>query len=373
MVDSVESAEPRAIGALECSTFLDVEEDEAAALPPELVGCACGSWLRSAARPGPAARAYHGAIQDDRISTLRADAKRLVHEGSHTFWIGADSSPRCALEAVALDVLSAHSDGPLATAGESGAEFWVQVRSSNASAPSIGLHWDTDEEWKSAVGEHVPPYVATVTYLCQAGAPTLVLPVAADARGAALSPCALGAFLSYPRPGKHLVFDGRLLHGALAHLSPRAEPTAAAEPYERVTLLVNVWLGHRPCGLRPLDACTAEQLSPIDGRPMLDLTALQPVDAVDLSSCRLAAEPSVGRIWRDEPGSAPAHHSDGEAGEENEDYFEVAGIEYPFYHPPVRMRQLPLLTPEAATDASLVYVAPSALQLSFTCRHAPRR
>ena len=57
--------------------------------------------------------------------------------------------------------------------------------------------------------------------------------------------CSGGAFVSYPVPGKHLAFDGRLLHGAIEELAP---PPAGgpAGPYTRVTLMVNVWVDHRP-------------------------------------------------------------------------------------------------------------------------------
>ena len=105
----------------------------------------------------------------------------------------------------------------------SGVEWWVQARASDGAQPSLGLHWDSDEEHKAEVGEHLPPWLATVTYLGAQGAPTLILPAAADADGHTVPLPAMGGFLSWPRPGKHLAFDGRLLHGTLHALAATAQ------------------------------------------------------------------------------------------------------------------------------------------------------
>ena len=60
-------------------------------------------------------------------------------------------------------------------------------------------------------------------------------------------PSSSGAFISQPVPGKHIAFDGRLLHGAIDELTQPAPASAdEAGPYTRVTLMVNVWVDHRP-------------------------------------------------------------------------------------------------------------------------------
>ena len=80
-----------------------------------------------------------------------------------------------------------------------------------------------------------------------------------------------GAFVSYPVPGKHLAFDGRLLHGAIEELAlPPPPPCTAggagegggsgpAAPcsYTRVTLMVNVWVDHRPARCAHMHHATA--------------------------------------------------------------------------------------------------------------------
>ena len=95
----------------------------------------------------------------------------------------AQGAARCTLERLAMDVLHFHAarGAPRAITG---CEWWVQVRTAGGQ-PTIRLHWDSDELYKVRTGEHLPPWLATVTYLSDCGAPTLVLPVAADAHGRA--------------------------------------------------------------------------------------------------------------------------------------------------------------------------------------------
>ena len=99
---------------------------------------------------------------------------------------------RCSLERLALAILQfhtradgtsdAHQAGSDSPHRVRGAEWWVQVRSSGGK-PSINLHFDSDEEHKNHAGIHIPPWLATVSYLGSRGAPTLVLPIVGDAAG----------------------------------------------------------------------------------------------------------------------------------------------------------------------------------------------
>lgn len=181
-----------------------------------------------------------------------------------TFWLGADAAdaPRCALEELAAAIFQLHTrDCDDFDAETSGAEWWVQSR------PGLSCHWDKDEELRVAAGLFVHPQVSTVTYLTAgaAQAPTLVfegMTVPSLARQGHDNPADLPAApectavcASYPEVGKHVAFDGRLLHGVLREM---AEPDgdavegAGAGASSRVTFLVNVWLNHRPKGVRPL-------------------------------------------------------------------------------------------------------------------------
>jgi hypothetical protein len=76
------------------------------------------------------------------------------------------------------------------------------------------------------------------------------------------------AFVSYPRPGKHLAFPGHLLHGAPRDLNTRWRSDGLPK---RVTLLVNVWRTRGPTGVKPLPRAIAARLRPAgDARPCLE-------------------------------------------------------------------------------------------------------
>ena len=62
----------------------------------------------------------------------------------------------------------------------SGLEWWAQCRrpEENEKNETIGFHWDKDEQLNTAVADlFVQPQFATVTYLTDCGAPTIVVPL----------------------------------------------------------------------------------------------------------------------------------------------------------------------------------------------------
>ena len=141
--------------------------------------------LRAAPRPA-VAEAWLGCLGAG--PALRTEASweaRLMLTlpgGGWTHWLEPLAAPRCHLEALALAVMCFHVGrlGSLLPSRSIGVEWWVQVRDVDE---SIGVHWDCDEALKDRTGEHVSPYLATVTYLGSAGSPTIVLPVSTDAAG----------------------------------------------------------------------------------------------------------------------------------------------------------------------------------------------
>ena len=326
---------------------LDPEDRD---LPQELRGAEFGRLLRTQARP--ACRAWHSALripEPTLLVDLQSDCARLVLEGSRTQWLDEFDSPACALEQLALSILRSHRPSLQAKGmAPCGVEWWVQHRRSNSARPSIGLHWDTDEEWKAKTGEHVPPFLSTVTYLGGCGAPTLILPLAADAHGRGVRPPSssnCGAFVSYPRAGKHIAFDGRLLHGApheLAactaleeerHSTAPHRPSDGA-PYVRTTILANIWCGHRPAGRERLSTALAKRLTPV--KASLELTL------------------SEDKAERASVVEEPAH---------DDVHFEAAAVGYPFYHPAVSAHGLPSPHQAAAQRHSFVHVPRSRLAL----------
>jgi hypothetical protein len=238
----------------------------AAPLTPSSADAKMRNWHRDT--PRPAAEVW----MDCLAPRLRREASReaqlllTLPGGGWTSWVDATSAPRCSLEALAMAVLRFHCarNSGLPSA-QVGAEWWVQARDLD---DPMGVHFDCDEELKGSTGEHLPPFLATVTYLTSAGTPTVILPVAADARGHGV--CAPpdsradgndACYASFPVVGKHLAFDGRLLHGTLHEGAPwtAAQKRAYADAVhgrtrtpQRVTVLVNLWRGHRPGGVEPL-------------------------------------------------------------------------------------------------------------------------
>lgn len=240
---------------------------------------------------------------------LARDALVLARRaaGGSSWWIGIDETPRCALEAYAQRVLSWHAREGLALAlscgaqarARCGSQFWVQVRPAAGADPpaasQIAFHFDRDEQlYLNTHNVFEPPFLSTVTYLSNVGAPTLVLPLVHPSCAPLPSAAAAGAdeplrgavVCSYPVVGKHLLFDGRLLHGcpagyerparAAAGLGESARPSEAEAGAQRrggalrISLLVNVWLAHRPLLSEPLPKAWLPELAPaasLDGLP----------------------------------------------------------------------------------------------------------
>lgn len=141
-------------------------------------------------------------------------------------------SPRSAVEAAIhelYDLVFGDADTPII-----GAEWWIQEQPMTA---GIGFHYDKDEAFAS---EHMTmrfPEVSTVTYLGDAGAPTLILNQTTPDGSREIPPLPREGMLSYPRSNRHLVFRGNLQHGVVGELS-----LSAPDPSRRRrTLLVNWW------------------------------------------------------------------------------------------------------------------------------------
>ena len=219
-------------------------------------------------------RSFSGVFAEDMAPSLRADcckaarSVRGVHSASEysegqTFWIGADDTPRCSLERLAQDVFRLHTgvEGCAFDAGCSGAEWWCLAM--DAESSQVAWHWDKDYSLEQS-GINISPHLATVTYLSDEGAPTVMMDKTCSTDYSAdISGDAHTVFLSRPAFGKHVVFDGRFLHAAPGELSLWADSSdhqsqsqrsasareegasaaaIAAQPAQRVSFLVNIWL-----------------------------------------------------------------------------------------------------------------------------------
>ncbi len=184
------------------------------------------------------------------VFTARDKPDGAAYSAGQTFFIPANMKPRCALEAMALKIFHEHTKdltpGTFNPA-QSGANWWTLVMddseeesktfpsASVATAGSkttglesegeeeeeddeVGLHFDADYELEEQTGNILlHPRVATVTYLSDHGAPTLILeqksPPMDDFKKTTLEQGIKKAWLSHPKIGKHTVFDGRYVDG----------------------------------------------------------------------------------------------------------------------------------------------------------------
>lgn len=288
-----------------------------------------------------------------------------------TFWISAKDKARCALEQCALEVFHHHVKDTPYDAATSGAEWWVQIRPSppagryallteqdppttcrqkqnkdNNTSDGVDLehsgicfHWDKDEDLRLLMGGnmYLHPHISTVTYLTNIGAPTMALNYRVDAmtgqyldpadekvesretKGASDDGIGAGAgggnpvqaYISWPKRGKHLSFDGRYLHAAPSNLMKEGvwkeqtkvmpasntnqderERKKFERQHRRVTFLVNIWLNYKPFNVNEFPECMLDKLSkvPKDPTPIL----FSPHDKEQAATCSCQEYSSVG-------------------------------------------------------------------------------
>lgn len=214
-------------------------------------------------------------LQDcETVFTAQDKPAGSAYSAGETFFLPATMQPRCALEALAKSIFQkhvAHLEPGTFNPAQSGANWWTLVLDDDEGNPSngddeqeedeVGLHFDADYELEEQTTNLLlHPRVATITYLSDYGAPTLILeqksPPMEDLKKTTLEKGIKKAWLSHPAVGKHTVFDGRFLHGAPALYFPSLKETKRAPDGEesapkrvkvskkRYTLLVNIWLNH---------------------------------------------------------------------------------------------------------------------------------
>jgi hypothetical protein len=191
-------------------------------------------------------------------------SQALIQHSKETFWVDqkwVDTTGKalCPLENLAWSIYQHHCDRyGIASDTNGGAEWWVQVKQTNESsylARGIDLHYDKDEALAESFGLGSFPTLSTVTYLTaatQQSPPTVVLDhLYTQGEEEVMSEL----LISRPRVGKHLVFDGRLLHGAPYH--PKLQPAESDHEDNtssvRVTFLVNIWKDRRPANVEVLN------------------------------------------------------------------------------------------------------------------------
>lgn len=251
----------------------------------------------------------------DLAFTARAKKDSDAYSSGATFFVPGTMKPRCALEQLALNIFQSHTKG-LETGKHfdlerSGAEWWTLVMDTNSSPEAkeekpksdddsesseeeeddeVGMHFDADYGLEDQLPNYLlHPRIATVTYLSNVGVPTLVLnkrsPPPTDVDKKSLNGSIGKGWLSCPLIGKHIAFDGRLLHGAPGTFFPafnsppekdEKEPPSKKRKVEggnevdtidakgngtkRITFMVNVWLNHCPIDAELIDDDLCSQM-----------------------------------------------------------------------------------------------------------------
>ena len=185
------------------------------------------------------------------VFTARDKPNGSAYSAGQTYFLPASMKPRCALEALALSIFHKHTEHckGMYDPKKSGANWWTLVldddddddvkkekdgkdkeddegdEEDDDDSDEVGLHFDADYELEEQTKDLLlHPRVATVTYLSDCGAPTLILnqksPPMEDLQKKTLETGINQAWLSHPKVGKHTAFDGRLLHGAPALYFP---------------------------------------------------------------------------------------------------------------------------------------------------------
>jgi len=255
----------------------------------EQLGIVQGSPSNAAVAVNPSNQLHHDNtyIQDVyqilEIHTTFCDAliqqaKELAKISKETFWLdpnaGTEDKEMSTLERLAHKILLSHQITYNLPLG--GAEWWVQIKSTDPTSSitnyqdfllsrpgnpneAVDLHYDKDE----LLAEHFDlgsfPILSTVTYLTQSNSnPTIIFPHRYDQ---SVENSMTHMIVSHPKVGKHVVFDGRLLHGAPSHPALRQQINDDDKKNMlRITFLVNFWES-KPCGIQPLPAATRDKLN----------------------------------------------------------------------------------------------------------------
>ena len=170
------------------------------------------------------------------------DENENDYSEGQTFWVAANSTPTTTLERMALDIFQFHAKGcQLFDPATSGAEWWTLAIDSDNS--DVAWHWDKDYGLEDS-GVNLSPHLATVTYLSNNGSPTVMLnKTTPTGYTEDFSGTADQIFISRPKIGKHISFDGRFLHSAPLELSLWPNQVKGETRY---SFLVNIWLNWKP-------------------------------------------------------------------------------------------------------------------------------
>lgn len=234
------------------------------------------------------------------------DEKRIFYDPNTSgaeWWVQIRPSPKSGrYKMLVQDERNAneHSATTTTSSSSSPTKTNSKVQSNNnnkedESDKGICFHWDKDEDLRLLMGGkmYIHPHISTVTYLTDIGPPTMALNYRVNAlTGEYIIPTkrnekdyggeddtnnndnasdntshVVEGYISWPKKGKHLSFDGRYLHAAPADLMKKGlfeeqieipievsdddntdhlQKEQKKRRHRRVTFLVNIWLNYKP-------------------------------------------------------------------------------------------------------------------------------
>lgn len=290
--------------------------------------------------------------------SLIRQAEVLVGESKETFWMpaldemdcsegGQQTKDWCGLEILAREIYQHHvkaycldNDGAATHSG--GAEWWLQYKPVGSEKAPVDLHYDKDEALAEKFGVGSFPTLSTVTYLTGRddadgdsngnknttdNEPTAVFSHTYDDDED--SPIDM-MLLSHAVRGKHIVFDGRLLHGAPANAAwnPHSKRSSTSSSL-RVTFLVNIWLTGKPSGVEILpNDIRSKVIAANDGDHKVRCGKMLP-NFIERNVSRLTVPKSIdekiilpfvsaGATWIDESTEQDSQNKAAESDEEGE-------------------------------------------------------
>jgi len=156
-------------------------------------------------------------------------------------------------------------------------EFWWK-----SSTNYTNMHLDCDEFEKEKNCKYLHPICSSVTYFNSHPCPTVITPFNLEAYKFKEFPCETEIVFSFPRDGKHIVFDGNFFHGSA--ILDKEDPDTKANRY---ILAINLWT-RKPSHIEYYDPMIHENQMDIEGvkydktrylpdESLVELTESQPV------------------------------------------------------------------------------------------------
>lgn len=176
------------------------------------------------------------------LFTASTRKKNSSYSEGQTFWTFADEKiPRNAIEMFALAVFDQHTRDLKIDVdrSKSGVEWWPLVIDKDA---DVGAHFDKDYGAEDD-GLDLYPFVGTVTYLSGglSAAPTMFFDCFEEGK---LPRDISKAWVSFVEEGKHVKFDGRLLHCASSSMVenfPKKKKNLTKKSYKKI-FSISAWL-----------------------------------------------------------------------------------------------------------------------------------